>query len=102
MTGLGSRYFSSGPGQPRFRRATDVLMLVPASVGLVLLVVAYPPSLLERSLTSFLATLPSWLDPVWAFLYDLLGLWAIALVVTAVVCRRYTVALEALGALALA
>ena len=96
------RLYASPPGQPRFRRATDVLGLVPALLGLAVLVAAYPPSAFERSLERFLASFPGWLDPVWGFVYDLLGLWAIALVVAAVVSRRRSIALEAIGAPVLA
>jgi uncharacterized membrane protein YbhN (UPF0104 family) len=96
------RIFSAPAEQPRFRRATDVLLLVPAVVGLALLIVAYPPSVFERSLDSFFGAVPGWLDPAWGFLYDLLGLWAIVLVLAAVLGRRYAVVLEAVAAFVLA
>jgi len=98
----GVRVYASPPGEPRFRRATDVLLLVPALLGLAVLIIAYPPSALERSLQTFLASFPDWLAPVWGFLYDLLGLWAIALVFAAVVARRRSLTLETLLALMLA
>ena len=87
----GIRIFASPVTQPRFRRATDILMLVPALLGTAFLIVAYPPSAFERSLATFLASVPAWLDPMWGFLYDLLGLWAIALVIASVAARRRTV-----------
>ncbi len=93
----GLRIYSSPAGQPRFRRATDVLMLVPALLGLVFLIVVYPPSAFERSLETFLASFPDWLAPVWGFLYDLLGLWALVLVAAAAISRRRSLALEASG-----
>ena len=98
----GFRIFSAPAAQPRFRRATDTLMLVPALIGLALLIVAYPPSVFERSLESVFGAVPDWLDPVWGFLYDLLGLWAIVLVLAALVGRRWAIALEAAGAFFLA
>ncbi len=98
----GFRVYASPPGQPRFRRATDILMLVPALLGLAFLIVAYPPSAFERSLQTFLASFPDWLGPVWGFVYDLLGLWALALLIAAAVARRRGLALEELGALVLA
>jgi uncharacterized membrane protein YbhN (UPF0104 family) len=101
-TQVGLRVFSATVEQPRFRRATDALMLVPALVGLALLIVAYPPSVFERSLDSFFGAVPHWLDPVWGFLYDLLVLWAIVLVLAALVGRRWAIAVEALGAFVLA
>ena len=73
-----------------------------AAIGVVLLVVAYPPSTFERSLDRFFAAVPGWLDPAWRFLYDLLGLWAIVLVVVCLVARRWTAALEAVAAFVLA
>ncbi len=98
----GIRFYSAPAGQPRFRRATDVLLLVPALAGLLILIVAYPPSAFERSLETFLASFPSWLSPVWAFCSDLLGLWASGLVLIALGTRRRMLALETIGALALA
>jgi uncharacterized membrane protein YbhN (UPF0104 family) len=92
------RFFASPPGGPRFRRATDTLLLVPGLVALGLLIVAYPPSQFERSLQRFVANVPGWLDPAWGFLYDLLGLVAILLVLTAVISRRWRVAVDALAA----
>jgi hypothetical protein len=58
------KFFAAPPGQPRARRGTDVVLLVPTLLGLALAIVAYPPSSLERSLEVFLANLPGWLDPV--------------------------------------
>jgi uncharacterized membrane protein YbhN (UPF0104 family) len=96
------RVFTASAGHDRFRRATDVLALVPALVGLALLIVAYPPSVFELSLDRFFGAVPGWLDPAWRFLYDLLGLWAIALVVAALIARRFSVAFEAVAAFVLA
>ena len=79
-----------------------MLLLVPALVVLALVVAAYPPSRLERALASFLAAVPGWLDPVWDVLYDLLVLWAIVLVVAALVSRRLAVAAQALASAAAA
>jgi len=77
-------------------------MLVPALLGLLLAVAAYPPSSFERSLERFLASVPSWLDPAWGFLSDGLWLWAVLLVVVALLSRRLVVAGEALAAVVLA
>jgi uncharacterized membrane protein YbhN (UPF0104 family) len=70
---------------------------VPALVVLAVLLAAYPPSAFERALAAFLAAVPSWLDPVWDALYDLLVLWAIVLVVAALALRRWVVAAQALA-----
>jgi uncharacterized membrane protein YbhN (UPF0104 family) len=96
------RVYSSPRGRPRFRRVTDVVLLVAALGGLALLIAAYPPSELERSFSAFLDSFPGWLDPVWAFLDDLLWLWAIVLVLAALVARRPAVALEGIGAVLIA
>ena len=95
------RIYSEPPGQPRARRATDVLLLLGALAGLILLTVAYPPSAFESSFQQFLDNTPGWLDPVWGFLYDLLWLWALLLVLAAVVYRRWVIALQAVGAIVL-
>jgi hypothetical protein len=98
VVGRGLRVFSASPGTRRYRRASDVVLLVPALVFLGGLIAAYPPARLESSLARFLDSTPGWLDPVWGFAYDLFGLWAIALVVVAIVGRRVGVAVEAAGA----
>ncbi len=95
------RIYSAPPGQPRTRRATDVLLLLGGLVGLILLTSAYPPSGFEGSFQEFLDNRPGWLDPVWEFLYDLLWLWAMLLLLAAVVFRRWVVALQAVGAFVL-
>jgi len=99
---LGIRFFAAPAAQPRARRGTDVVLLVPALVGLALAIAAYPPSALEQSLESFLAVLPGWLDPVWGFLSDLLWLWALLLVVVALVRVRLVIVGQAAAALVLA
>jgi uncharacterized membrane protein YbhN (UPF0104 family) len=98
----GLRFYSAPIGQPRARRATDVLLLVPSLIGLALLTWAYPPSTFEESFQAFVASFPGWLDPVWGFVYDLLGLWAIVLLVVAVIRRRPSVVLGGVSALVLA
>jgi uncharacterized membrane protein YbhN (UPF0104 family) len=98
----GLRVFVGSSSQPRFRRASDVLVLVPALVLLAVLVGAYPPSRLERTLASFLAAVPGWLGPIWDVLYDLLVLWAVLLVAAALLTRRLTVAVQAVAAGAVA
>lgn len=96
------RIFAGPTDEPRIRRATDVLLVLGAVSGLILLVVAYPPSEFERSFQNFLANTPGWLDPIWGIVYDLLWLWAMLLVLAAVAARQRFIALQALGALVLA
>jgi glycosyltransferase 2 family protein len=97
-----SNFYSSPSSGPTSRRATDVLVLVAALAGLGLLIVAYPPGPFERTFATFLESFPGWLDPVWRFLFDLLALWAIALVVLVGVSRRGQVVLLAVSAFAAA
>ena len=98
----GLRLFSSPPGAPRYRRATDILLLVPALLGLVLVVAAYPPGRSERALAGWLDSIPAWLDPADSFFYDLLALSAIVIVATTLLARRWLVFLQALASLVLA
>jgi uncharacterized membrane protein YbhN (UPF0104 family) len=100
------KLFSTPPGRRRYRRATDVFLLVPALLALGVLVVAYPPSRFERALAVFVGSFPDWLEPVWETLYGALVVWAVLGLLAAVVTRRLQLVLAAagaaLGALALA
>jgi glycosyltransferase 2 family protein len=97
----GIKLFAAPADQPRARRGTDVVLLVASLVGLAIFIIAYPPSSFERSLQRFLASVPSWLDPVWQFCGDLTWLWAGLLVVLPLVRRRWFVVGQALAALVL-
>jgi uncharacterized membrane protein YbhN (UPF0104 family) len=94
--------FASSRGRRRYRRATDVFLLVPSLLGLALLIAVFPPSAFERSLIRLLASLPNWLDPLWEMLYDALGLLAVSLALLAVAARRPAVLAQAVGSVALA
>lgn len=95
------RVFSSRRKGAHYRRATDVLLLVPSLLGLAGLVLAYPPGPLERSLVALLAAIPDWLSPVASFFYDLLALTAILALATTLVARRWFVLANTLGSLVL-
>jgi len=101
-THIPARVFASTRGQPRYRRATDVFLLVPSLAGLGVLIAVFPPSAFERSLIRLLASLPDWLSPLWEILYDSLGLLAVALGVVALVGRRPAVLVQAVASVALA
>lgn len=101
-TPLRLRVFAGAPGQPRYRRASDVLLLVPALAALALLIAAFPPSRLERSLALFLRSLPAWLAPLWEVFHDGLAVWAVALLGAALLLRRPTVLAAALGSIVVA
>ena len=92
---------SSGAAEPTVRRATDVMLLVPSLLVLVVLIVAQPASGIEQALIDLIASLPGWLDALWGLTYDLLALLAIGLLVAAFVTRRTSVALHALLAVVL-
>jgi glycosyltransferase 2 family protein len=96
------RIFSSPTGEPRFRRATDVVLLVPSLVALAILIAIFPPGSFERLLARLLDTVPGFTNPVWGFLYDLLAAWTIALLVAAALSRRGFVLAQAAAAFALA
>lgn len=106
------RLYSSPPGAPRFRRPTDVLLLVVSLVGLLVLGVAGrgTPAGFEAALVSLFETFPDAFEPLWAILFDLLLIWPVLLLVLCVARRRWHVALvlvlaalgAILGALALA
>ena len=98
----GLKVFASPRGEPRARRATDLVLLVLALVGLTAAVIAYPPSGFELALQRFLASVPGWLDPVWGFLTDLTWLFALALGVIVLVRLRLAVLAQAVGSLVLA
>jgi len=85
----GFRFYASPSDEPRARRASDVLPAVGALVGLMLLGwINQPPASFERALIGLLAAFPEFLDGVWQFLYDVLLLWALALMLLALARRR--------------
>jgi glycosyltransferase 2 family protein len=96
------RLYSSEADERRFRRATDVLLLVPALVALAVLVAAYPPGRSERALEALVNGLPVWITSLGSLLFDLLAVGAAAAVLTTLIARRWFVLLQAVVALAAA
>jgi uncharacterized membrane protein YbhN (UPF0104 family) len=88
---LGLRPFAAPAGEPRVRRATDVVTIVTTAVVLAYLIAVYPPSRLELSLMRTLAALPSWLAPAWDLSEAAVGVWALLLVASTLVARRLLV-----------
>jgi glycosyltransferase 2 family protein len=87
-----ARLFATQGEQPRSRRATDVILLVGALIGLVLLGAwAEPLPGIERSFMVFVAAIPRGLDGLWRLLVGLLAVLAAVLIVATVVRRRWTV-----------
>ena len=99
---LGLRPFAAPADEPRVRRATDVVAIVPSALALAYLVATYPPSRLELALVRLLAALPSWLDSTWSMLEAAVGIWAVLLVVATLVARRLFVVAQTILTLALA
>jgi uncharacterized protein (TIRG00374 family) len=87
-----SRLFISSPDQPRPRRAGDVVLL---AVGIVVLIVnalfAAELTQIEESLVGVVWALPTWAHEIFAVCFALAALFAIWLVVAAVVDRRWDI-----------
>ncbi len=98
----GIRFYSSSPGQPRSRRASDTLLLIPAAIALAAMIIAYPAGADSTPLGTFLASSPAFLKPVWNFFFDLLTLWAVILLGSALVRRRRVVLAQTIASLVLA
>jgi glycosyltransferase 2 family protein len=98
----GVRLYVPSKGQPRSRRASDVLLLIPSLIALVAMLIADPVLGTSSPLAAFIDSLPSFVEPVFAFLFDLLTLWAVILIITALARRRRVVLVQALASLVLA
>jgi uncharacterized protein (TIRG00374 family) len=96
------RLFAVGAAQPTVRRATDVMLLVPALLALAALIASQPSSGIEESLKDLIASLPGWLDGLWGLTYDVLALVAIVLFFATLVTHRMRLALQALLAVVVA
>jgi uncharacterized membrane protein YbhN (UPF0104 family) len=89
----GPRLFATPADEPRARRATDAILLVAAVAGLgVASWMAIPPAGFAVAIASLLRSAPRFFDTLWETLIDLLGALAIALVVAAIVRRRWSLA----------
>jgi uncharacterized membrane protein YbhN (UPF0104 family) len=77
--------FSSASDAPRARRPTDlVLLVVVAGVVGCMLLLAPGPGSIDTSIQAFLSSIPGLLGWFWEICYDLLFVWALALMVLAV------------------
>jgi uncharacterized protein (TIRG00374 family) len=76
------RVFSSASDAPRARRPTDVVILVLAFSAVAgTLLLAPGPGTVDRAIGSFLESLPGLVGWFWEICYDLLFLWAAAIIV---------------------
>ncbi len=98
----GIRFYSSSPGQPRSRRASDTLLLIPCVIALSLMVIGYPVAPPGSPVGTFLASAPAFLSTVWAFFFDLLTLWAVVLIITTLARGRRIMLAQAVASLVLA
>jgi uncharacterized membrane protein YbhN (UPF0104 family) len=86
------RLFASQLEEPRSRRASDVIRLVGALVGLALLgAVAVPPAGVERSFMAFVSAVPDGFVGLWRLLILALDVLAVILVVAAAAGRKWAV-----------
>jgi glycosyltransferase 2 family protein len=85
----GLRLFIGSTGQPRARRAADVILLTVSFVGIVFVgLVAIPEPGFSKAVTGFLGSLPEALTGMWQVLADLPIVWALIVLVAAFVARR--------------
>ena len=84
------RVFAGAVDEPRARRVTDVLLLVAATIGLLVLsFAAVPTPGFASALATYLATWPDVLDALWQVLADTLIVVAVVILVTAAARRRW-------------
>ena len=100
---LATRAFAVGSRPPRFRRPTDVVLLV---VSLVVVVATAwqvdDVGDFERTFADWLSTLPGFLDAVWGVAFDLAQVWVVVIGLLALVRRRWTLLRDWAVSLALA
>jgi glycosyltransferase 2 family protein len=99
-----ARVFANRGDEPRSRRASDVILVIAALIGLALLgAMAEPPPAVERAFTRFVAAIPHSLWPFWQALVGLLAVFVVVLVVVVAVRGRWAVLRDILlaGVLAL-
>jgi len=89
----GGGLFVSVQGEPRSRRATDLILLLAAVAGLVTIgSIAEPQPGFLRGLAAFLLSWPTFLTTLWQVVCDALVVLALALVLAAFLRRRFAVA----------
>ena len=82
------RIFSSASDAPNARRPTDVILLIVSMVGVVALSFLAPgPTAIDRTVRDLVQELPGLLGWFWNICYDLLIVWALVLLILALVAR---------------
>jgi uncharacterized protein (TIRG00374 family) len=85
----GQRLFAGAGGQPRARRATDVILLTASLVGMIFVALAAVPEPgISRAINSFFLALPDALTGAWKIFADLPTVWALLVLVAAFIARR--------------
>jgi len=88
---LATRAFAVPSTPARFRRPTDVVLLVLSFVVVVVTAMQVDqPGDLEKTFAGWMAELPGVLDLLWNVAFDSLQLWALVIGVLALVRRRWT------------
>ncbi len=86
-----ARAFAVPATPQRFRRPTDVVLLVLSLALITITALAVDdPGDSERNLANTLANLPGWLDFFWRIAYDTIQIWAVGIGVLALVRRRWS------------
>jgi uncharacterized membrane protein YbhN (UPF0104 family) len=99
----GPRLFATPADEPRARRASDVILLVGAVVGLAAVsAAAVPQGRFTRAVESMLRRAPDFLDGLWQLLVDALALLAVVLIVGAALRRRGSLVRDLVLAVAVA
>lgn len=89
LRGVNVRIFSSASDAPRARRPTDVVLLILAVLGLLVLSAPAPgPTKIDQAITNLVQEIPGLFGWFWEIAYDLLIGWALFLLVLALVARR--------------
>ena len=78
-------------GAPRDRRPTDTTMLVLSSITFLVFALRSrsPIGALESAIVSVAESLPPLLDPLWRIGHDAIAVWALVLLVTALLRRQF-------------
>ena len=89
----GLRLFAQTDDQPRARRATDVILLGLSCLCLLTVaLLADPDPGISNALSDFFAALPHTLEGVWQAMADLPMVWAVVVLVGALIRHRRSIA----------
>jgi uncharacterized membrane protein YbhN (UPF0104 family)/tRNA A-37 threonylcarbamoyl transferase component Bud32 len=99
----GLRLFSHALAQPRARRATDVILLVLAAIGLLVVgLAAEPEPNYSLALTELLVSLPDAVNGIWRIFADIPLVWSVVVFVIALMRGRRAIARDMVLAVGIA